>query len=798
MNEDTNAPKLPIPLSEEVIKLKHAMRKKNRFLDLAYKAEDTTTKMRVLAVQIDNTIQPDTNVTIFRNGTALDVPFFEEWWDKNSSLLRGYGLNTKNTNLFMSSLTITIGTTNETLIAVGLRSYLWINEKLEAQFNLLDYANDEELHSKRQAYCLNFWVNAGVDCIIINPSSENYNQLSSALSNFYLPAVLDFANNASDPQWEFDKSNFFFPAFFFGECNRLFSAGGAIFHDITYFFTNFKSTAIFTNANFLEYTCFWQNTFAHAIFEHARVARRIDFVKTQFRNSWFDSCEFGLEGAKDAFTCTPPVFYSIEIQTKDDITYVEGEPSIKILMLGADDGANFIGGVFSDYVLFSEAKFLIHGNFQGVSFRPYITEFGLLFDFIPSNTMTFDHCVFDRECVFGTRNADSRRNMTALNLRQTKFRKKVYFGRITFQGRCDFTRVETHEEAKFEGVEFNQELQMDGCTWKKGLGLIDSVFKEDVDLSYSTSKRALNINKCDFHKGLLLERVQLDGGLKIAGDLDQKTTFSGPVILESAKMNSLSLLHTKMAECPNLLGAELKSPIIISDTTIGLPPKTEEKARLDQIATYFRRMKQLADEAKDFKHALEYFSAEQHCLARAGITTRVERALFVLYLNLCNAGRDFVLPLCWLIFLIITSGTVVASGSLLPLALFGVVTIVLFLLMPFNPRDSKLLLFFLSILGCILFVIYYGDSTFASLVSVLSDLLNAIAYTALNAVSFTQVLLLLDGTIDGLQCNFPAPFNNQPGEYAGLAILFSKAISLTGLILSFLIGLCVRNFLRLK
>ncbi len=223
---------------------------------------------------------------------------------------------------------------------------------------------------------------------------------------------------------------------------------------------------------------------------------------------------------------------------------------------------------------------------------------------------------------------------------------------------------------------------------------------------------------------------------------------------------------------------------------------TEREVQLEKIATYFRRMKQLADEAKDFKHALDYFAAEQHYLDQAGRLSRAERAVSRLYLNLCNAGRNFMLPIYWLIYLIVSSGTIVASGSWVPLLFWGGIAI--WGLLTYTQHNARYSLTCWLIIGCGLFVLAFLLCADMGFLAIVNKLGNAIAYTALNAVSFTQALPLLDGTIDGLQRDFPPPFNNQPGEYASFAILFSKTISVIGLILIFLTLLCIRNFLRLK
>ncbi len=843
MAEDTNAP--PKPLSEEVIQLKLAMREKNRFLQLAYEAGDITKNMWEIADLIAGTTHYDTSGRIFRNFTEHNVPFFDEWCDKNSFYFRNYSSNTRNADLFMCKITIAIGNANETLIAVGLHAYLTINKMLEAQFNRSDFANDEELHNKRQTDCLDFWVNSGVDCIIINPSFENYSQLSSASGNFFLPAVLDFAKNTPDLEWKFDNSNFIFPVFFFGECNKTFSARGTTFHDITYFFTNFKSKAIFSNASFLEYTCFWQNTFFYGCFTGTQFSRRVDFFEVHWETCLFKDIQCWKNCFGDSHPITPPLpsVYSLRQQAtprkhslRSDEIQIKIDDGFTPNYLTIDQmGLHFVANNFYGKAVFTGKTYNINIIFSACFFSRHSEELNFLLLELSHSHINISECIFSRKCVFAVLDGRPRQQLHSdLDLSNTLFKDGFTFKAVEFHGKCTLQGVRTEERCSFENVLFAQNLMMDECTWEKGLDLKNTEFKGDVDLSHSTSNRALNIEKCHFHKKLLLKRVQLGGGIKIAGDIKKKSIFRGPITLESAKLDSLSLEHAEMAECPNLLGADLKSPISIRDTEISLPAKpkskqkpmvrklidcfhavlvcvgqelsfiakeprqiTKREVRLEKIATYFRRIKQLADEAKDFKHALDYLAKEQQCLARAKITTWVERALFQLYLNLCNAGRDFFLPICWLIFLIIASGSVVASGSVLPLAFFGLVAIGL-LLIPLKPLDAKLLLFLLSILGCVLFGTYYGDSTLARQVSVLSDLLNATTYTAMNAVSFSQIYRLLDGTIDGLQAGFPPPFNNQPGEYASLAILFSKTISLIGLILVFLTVLCIRNFLRLK
>ncbi|MCH9779730.1 MAG: hypothetical protein K0U36_00400, partial [Alphaproteobacteria bacterium] len=163
MAEDTNEP--PKPLSEKVIQLKLAMRKKNRFLQLAYEADDSTTNMLASAKLVsDLVLNKRSGVD---DNTLLSE--FNEYCRKENIFP---GVNCQGDNLpkgfYIRKRVLKESSKEETGRAIDLKSYLDTIKRLEEVFNHRNTPHIEDqntvdqngaskkeiLDQKRQAFCL--------------------------------------------------------------------------------------------------------------------------------------------------------------------------------------------------------------------------------------------------------------------------------------------------------------------------------------------------------------------------------------------------------------------------------------------------------------------------------------------------------------------------------------------------------------------------------------------------------------------------------------------------------------------
>jgi uncharacterized protein YjbI with pentapeptide repeats len=366
-----------------------------------------------------------------------------------------------------------------------------------------------------------------------------------------------------------------------------------------------------------------------------------------------------------------------------------------------------------------------------------------------------------------------------VTFKKAEFRQKAIFSRAEFYKCARFSGATFKGQAVFSHAVFQADVALDRMTVDDDAKFDGAKFRQSVYAAHTRFRDYVTFRGAEAYAKLVLV------GANFEGEADfRRATFAHSDFTGTQFKTTLTWFSgVNFLTAPDFRASTFATPPNFQDADVAATIQTSRVAGEDDDAAKFRRLKQLASEAKDHERELEFFAKELQA-KRVHETNGIWRtALSLAYEVLSDFGRSVARPLLCLLALIMLPAAVMMLwySPVSSVALIGFLTALVLASLDQGTASRVRLLAALTI----------GAVTLPLLASLPAASITLATIT----LSFTNTALLLGAdkwTIrcDALQLLF--------GEcklslIASLAAYVQSGLSL---LLMFLIGLGLRNRFR--
>jgi uncharacterized protein YjbI with pentapeptide repeats len=276
---------------------------------------------------------------------------------------------------------------------------------------------------------------------------------------------------------------------------------------------------------------------------------------------------------------------------------------------------------------------------------------------LPLESVSFSHVVFaDRFWAAGFFFPGSTDFRRAIFVGTADFRGAIFPSFANFQGatinRANF-RDATINQGDFRGVTFSIHASFKGATIRH------AVFENAKFSAYANFERATISRNADF-QGATFSQEAVFMKATFSRDADfQGATFARCTFFDFATFDrrasfvnvdmkdQTSFEYAKFKYPPIFVGAKLHEGTIWRGVTWPKPPKETDQA--GPFVDAYERLKLEMDRLKKHEDELLFFALEMQ--SRRVLNGPIAGIPIALYSLLCDYGRSYVLPLCWLLLI---------------------------------------------------------------------------------------------------------------------------------------------------
>lgn len=332
----------------------------------------------------------------------------------------------------------------------------------------------------------------------------------------------------------------------------------------------------------------------------------------------------------------------------EDVQWVKlGADAWNGWMRGAEGSRNaavdFSGATF-EAIDFSRFQFPRECTFAGAVFSGPANFGSAVFH----NKVTFEKARFSNEANFRHAIFNATASFEGAEFRKVDFVESKFFGN-TYFSKATFQKVATFHEVEFSGD-----------VW-----LRDTTFEGLADFDGITVEGDLTFRRARLKRGFYLSNAKLDGRVHLF-----TSDFAGDCRFVASRFNGgrTSFDDSTFGAVPDLRSTIFGVPPSFQRVKIGYARAKTIGGRFIGLAAdrkdaaKYRRLKQLAFEAKDHDRELGFFIMEQR--AKRGHDYRqVSRiVLDIVYDWLSEYGRSIARPVTWLVVLTALSFAVIADA----------------------------------------------------------------------------------------------------------------------------------------
>lgn len=292
---------------------------------------------------------------------------------------------------------------------------------------------------------------------------------------------------------------------------------------------------------------------------------------------------------------------------------------------------------FHGNVNFFQSTFREHANFSGVIFRRKYADFSETT--FCKNALFFD-ATFTGESYF----------------REIIVTGNGQFERTEFNGTTDFHNATFHEDARFENAQFGGIASFFQATIS-GLTLFEEVsFTDYADFSHATFCDEASFHTSTFHSMFILAQAKFKA----------QCSFSAVRFL-----SALDLYKTQFLVVPDFQSTKMDHHVSMNSIEIGFEGrpvcKLWDRAKEEEDAPKYRRLKEMAILAQDHQQEQEFFALEQRAMRGTRITG-MALAPSLAYETLSDFGRSLTRPvlallLVWQVFAYFYSGIAINGAK---------------------------------------------------------------------------------------------------------------------------------------
>lgn len=294
---------------------------------------------------------------------------------------------------------------------------------------------------------------------------------------------------------------------------------------------------------------------------------------------------------------------------------------------------------------------LAAGRHTAVDFSGHEFHGASLRSFVFPGVADFSDVVFDEDADFidTAFHGDARFSAVCFkkgaNFANARFFCDLSFARASVNGDAWFTHAEFEGQAWFIDAYFLGSFEATDAIFNSDARFVGTRFRERAWFHDTVFCRGVWFSHAKFERDARFVRARFNGGVEEFSD----THF--------AMAPDFRVAHFKVP-----LGLQRATISYAADASANLWQRWLKRAADDTQAGAYRRLKQLAAEAKDHERELRYFSWELRAKRFYETTGFGPLALNVAYDWIADYGRSVARPLCWWLGLIVISMIVLNSS----------------------------------------------------------------------------------------------------------------------------------------
>lgn len=291
--------------------------------------------------------------------------------------------------------------------------------------------------------------------------------------------------------------------------------------------------------------------------------------------------------------------------------------------------------------------------------------------FIFPGPVKFADVQFVRSISF--KNAEFRRDVDFM---RTKFKCDVDFTEAKFLKRARFSEARFYGLAQFRKAHFSGRLHLDRIVFAKDAVFAFAIFGQLVYAPHNEFHSYANFKGAHFDSRLLFTNSRFDGESVFRGVKFKRANFYGVHF----KHSLIKFVSSSFEKVPDLRASVFATPANFQGAKFpyaarpGLARLLAQAADRGDAAKY-RRLKQIAAEAKDHEGELDFFAKEIRAKRFYETEGRWANAINIGYELLSDFGRSVARPLIWLVLLTVFSAVAILgeywSASSIVLTLIG-------------------------------------------------------------------------------------------------------------------------------